>query len=99
MQKDNESTCGYIVFEDGGIQPICYGAAESWFPTYDTAIEHAMNIVSDNIERYKRGVIDCNSVIVYEADESVLHSTHNVPCGRVVFHWNNYKERTGGELK
>lgn len=81
---------GYIVFEDGGTNPISYGASEKWFSTYDEAIAYAMDIVKNRTEEFKN-CIDCNSVIVYEGDKALLHKTHSSPCGRAVFNWNNWR--------
>lgn len=91
-----EKTCpligdysGYIVFEDGGTCPIAYGASEKWFPTYDAAMKYAMSIVTKRVAELK-GCGDCNSVIVYEGGEELMHKSHSCPCGRVVFEWRNY---------
>ena len=81
---------GYIVFHDSGTSPIAYGACEKWFESYDKAIKHAMSIVKARVEEFKEH-IDCNSVIVYEGSEELMHETHSCPCGRVVFDWRNYK--------
>lgn len=85
------SAKGYIVFEDGGINPIEYGASEKWFPTYDKAISYAIELVSTRTKELKSHVC-ANSVIVYEAEEPTLRESHSVPCGRVVFQWSNYKK-------
>lgn len=90
MNKYIQNPSGYIVFEDGGISSIAYGASEEWFPTYDEAIAYAMDIVKNKTEELKNR-IDCNSVIVYEGDETLLHKSHSCPCGRVVFDWRNYR--------
>ncbi len=92
MSKYIQNSAGYIVFEDGGLSPIAYGASEKWFPTYDKAIEYAMGVVRKRTEELKAH-IDCNSVIVYEGEEALLHKSHSCPCGRVVFSWNNYKNK------
>lgn len=31
MAKYKQSQDGYIVFEDGGVCPLSYGASEKWF--------------------------------------------------------------------
>lgn len=90
MSKYTQNPDGYIVFEDGGTSPIAYGASEKWFQTYDDAIAYAMDIVKKRTESIKN-FLDCNSVIVYEGEESILHKSHSCPCGRVVFSWNNWK--------
>lgn len=36
--------------------------------------------------------IDCNSVIIYEGSENLMHGTHSCHCDRVVFDWRNYKK-------
>lgn len=90
MNKLAKSKDGYIVFDDSGTSPIAYGAAEKWFPTYDEAIRYALDIVNRRIEEYKE-VYDCNSVIVYEGVEQIIHETHSCPCGNVIFSWRNYK--------
>ena len=92
MEKYIESTDGYIVFEDGGESLMTYGASEKWFPTYDTAIKYALNIVNERVKEIKE-VLCFNSVIVYEGSKELLHKQHSCPCGRVVFHWTNYKMR------
>lgn len=89
MRKYVESKDGYIVFEDGGTNPISYGACEKWFPTYDEAIKYAMDIVKERVRSYKDR-IDCNSVIVYEGAEKLMHESHFCPCGRIVFYWMNH---------
>lgn len=78
------------MFEDGGTNPIAYGATEKWFSTYDEAIAYAIDIVKTRTEEFKSRK-DCNSVIVYEGAESLLDGTHSCPCGRVIFNWSNYK--------
>ena len=82
---------GYIVFEDGGTCPIAYGASEEWFPTYDEAMQYALNLVQENVKKLKE-CVDFNSVIVYEGAEELLHKSHTCPCGRVVFYWCNYNK-------
>lgn len=88
--RDTASTKGYIVFEDGGINPISYGASEKWFQTYDEAISYAIDIVRRRTKELKIHK-DANSVIVYEVDESLLKKSHSCPCGRVIFEWRNYR--------
>lgn len=90
MSKYIESADGYIVFEDGGTSLIACGASEKWFPTYDAAIEYALNIVNKRVKEFKN-IIDFNSVVVYEGSEKILHDIHSCPCGRIVFNWTNYK--------
>lgn len=91
MKKYTQSEDGYIVYEDGGISPIAYGASEIWFRTYDEAMEYAISIVKKRVEELKM-CLDANSVIVYEGPEELLRQTHSVPGDRrVVFAWNNYK--------
>lgn len=80
---------GYIVFEDGGTCPLAYGATEKWFATYDEAIAYAMDTVRKRVDEFKR-FIDCNSVIVYEGEEELMHISHAIPYGRIVFKWSNY---------
>lgn len=92
MNKYTENPGGYIVYEDGGISPISYGASEKWFQTYDEAIAYAIGIIKKRTEEIKN-CIDCNSVIVYEGDEALLHESHSVPCGRVVFNWSNWRRQ------
>lgn len=53
MNKHANNEDGYIVFEDGGTNPISYGACEKWFATYDKSIEYAMNIVKRRVEEFK----------------------------------------------
>ena len=77
---------GYIVFEDSGTSPIAYGACKKWFPTYDEAINYAIDIVKKMTEDFKEHV-DYNSVIVYEGSENLMNESHSCPCGRVVFDW------------
>lgn len=62
------SNKGYIVFEDGGTQPIFYGASEKWFGTYDEAVEYALSMIKERIEEFKNGHIDCNCVMIYEGE-------------------------------
>lgn len=92
MGKYIQNPGGYIVFEDGGTSPISYGASEEWFPTYDKAIAYAVSLVKERTKNFK-DCVDFNSVIVYEGEETILHQTHSVPLGRVVFSWNNYSQR------
>lgn len=80
----------FIVFKYGGTCPISYGASEEWFPTYKEAKEYADKFIQKCNEKYRRGVVDYNSVIIYEAPKSVLHTSHSIPCGRVWFKWRNY---------
>lgn len=82
---------GYIVFEDGGTSPITYGASEKWFSTYDYAMKYAMDIVANRVKESKWQT-DCNSVVVYEGESDLIHKSHSVPCGRVVFNWSNWKK-------
>lgn len=93
MSKYCENESGYIVFDDGGMSPLAYGASEKWFQTYDEAIKYAISIVRKRINEFK-DCIDCNSVIVYEGGKELMRKSHSCPCGRVVFEWRNYhKER------
>lgn len=91
MAKYNKNPDGYIVFEDGGISPIAYGASEKWFLTYDEAMIYAIGIVTKRICEFEE-CVDANSVIVYEGGEELMHKSHSCPCGRVVFQWTNYKK-------
>lgn len=81
---------GFVVFEDGFINPISYGASEKWFPTYDEATQYAIELVSKRTAESKTSNW-AYSVMVYEAEKSVLEKSHSCPCGRVVFQWSNYK--------
>lgn len=90
--KYEQNHDGYIVFEDGGIDPFSYGAAEQWFPSYDEAVQYALETVAKRAEEFKDR-IDCNSVIVYEGSKELLHKGHTCPCGTVVFEWRNYRRR------
>jgi hypothetical protein len=47
-----QNPSGYIVFEDGGTNPIAYGATEKWFSTYDEAIAYAIDIVKTRTEEF-----------------------------------------------
>lgn len=69
---------------------MAYGAIEKWFATYDEAMAYAMDIVRKRVDEFKR-TIDCNSVIVFEGGEELRHTSHDIPCGRVVFDWRNHK--------
>lgn len=90
MMGYQQSKDGYIVFEDGGVNPLAYGATEKWFQTYDQAISYAMSILSRRTKEFLSRV-DANSVIVYEGSEDVLHQSHSVPGeGKVIFYWSNY---------
>lgn len=82
---------GYVVFEDGFVNAISYGASEKWFKTYDEAIEYAMELVTERAAESKESKW-LYSVMVYEAEKSVLDKTHDAPCGKVVFQWRNYKK-------
>lgn len=90
MSTYTESECGYMVYEDSGTSPSSYGASEEWFQFYDEAIEHAINIVRKRAEELKH-YRDCNSVLVYEGAKSLLHESHSIPSGKVVFNWSNWK--------
>lgn len=94
MNEYTQNKDGYIVFEDGGMSPITYGAAEEWFPTYDKAIRYALKLVTENTEKYKT-CLDWNSVIVYEGAKSLMSEAHSCPCGRVVFYWMNHDVMRG----
>lgn len=94
MSKFTDTEKGYIVFEDSGTSPISYGACEKWFPTYTEATDYAMGIVRKRVNELKNH-IDCNNVIVYEASEELLHESHSIPSGRVVFYWGNYNLKKG----
>lgn len=76
---------GYIVFEDEGSDPINYGATEKWFASYDEAIEYAMSIVKERVEKGKTGHIG-SSVMVYKGN---IIPSNIVPI-KVVFCWSNY---------
>ena len=53
MNKYCASKDGYIVFEDGGVNPMCYGASERWFQDYDKAMEYAIGIVLKRVNEFK----------------------------------------------
>lgn len=89
MNKYIQNPSGYIVFEDGGTSLITYGASEKWFPTYDKAINYAIDAVKKRTEECKNR-IDYNTVIVYEGEEAILHQSHSCPAGKVVFSWSNW---------
>lgn len=91
MAKYEENKAGYIVFEDGGTSLLTYGGAEDWFPTYDDAVSYAMGVVTKRVSQLK-DYLDYNSVIVYEGGKELIHTTHGIPCGRVVFQWSNYEK-------
>ena len=90
MNKHAENPDGYIVYEDGGANPIVYAASEKWFETYDEAICYAKCIIAKRVEEFKI-CPNCNSVVVYEGHKDLLYQTHADFPGRVVFAWNNYK--------
>ena len=89
MSLQIESDYGYIVFEDGGISPIEYGACETWFKTYDEAIDYALEAVKKRTEELKR-YNDRNSVIVYKGAKELLDKTHSSADGEIIFSWQNY---------
>lgn len=82
MNKYIKSDVGYIVFDDGGICPIEYGACEKWFATYDEAIDYALSVVKKDK--------DYNKVMIYKGEESLLSIPHKIPCGPVIIEWTNY---------
>lgn len=84
-----DSEKGFIVYEDGGTSLLDYGASEKWFPSYDEAVEYAMEIVKRRIKQLKK-YPNFNSVVVYEGTEAILHEEHSWHCGTVVFNWRNY---------
>lgn len=89
MNKYCASKDGYIVFEDGGVNPMCYGASERWFQDYDKAMEYAIGIVLKRVNEFKDR-IDYNSVVVYEGSEEHLKLNSVSDRGRTIFQWNNY---------
>lgn len=89
MNKYCASNDGYIVFEDGGVNPMCYGASERWFQDYDKAMGYAIGIVLKRVNEFKDR-IDYNSVVVYEGSEEHLKSNSVSDRGRTIFQWNNY---------
>lgn len=88
MNKHVENLDGYIVFENVWTSSITCRASEKWFPTYDDAVEYAMDIVRKRTEEFKTR-IDRSYVIIYEGKETLLYGLHSYPCGRVVFSWTN----------
>lgn len=90
MNELTQSKDGYIVFDESGTCALAYGAAEKWFKTYDEAINYALEKVTKNCELFKDR-IDFNSVIVYEGSEEIMHQSHSIPCGKVLFWWKNHK--------
>ena len=87
--KYEQNPNGYIVFEDGGINPNYCGGDKTWFPNYDGAIAYAMEIVKKRVEQFKDEK-DYNFVIVYEGGDDTLKKSRPLPCGSVVFEWRNY---------
>ena len=81
---------GYIVFEGSGTCPINDGAYERWFKTYEEAIEAAIESVKKDAQECRREDGWHADVIVYKAAESLLHETHSIPGGDVVFRWKNF---------
>lgn len=96
MNKYCTSKDGYIVFEDGGVNPMCYGASERWFQDYDKAMEYAICIVLKRVNEFKDR-IDYNSVVVYEGSEEHLKSNSVSERRRTIFQWNNYGMNVGNK--
>lgn len=81
---------GFMVFDDAGTSVSDYGAAEKWFPTYEEAAQYALDLVKNRTFHSVYESCLCR-VMVYEGEECLLHKSHSVPCGKVVFDWQNYQ--------
>lgn len=80
---------GFMVFDDAGTSVSDYGATEKWFPTYEEAAQYALDLVKDRTFHSVYESCLCR-VMVYEGEGCLLHKPHSIPCGKVVFDWQNY---------
>lgn len=89
ISEQRISPIGYIVYESQGVSQFSHKETWIWFPNYDKAIAHAIDLIKRRTEVYNTCSAH-NSVIIYRGTEAEFDGTHDQPYEEVVFQWRNY---------